>query len=88
MQKHPTAAVAPERGVVAGGPEEELEELRARVEAQQRMIDAIREENQDIHELHRRNQQLEQYVENLMSVPGLRAALGLRRRLLKRSGTT
>lgn len=70
---------------VAGDqPEEGVEQLRLRVEAQDRLIEAMVAENADIHELRRRNHQLEQYVGKLLSLPGMRGALRLRRKVLRR----
>lgn len=63
----------------------ELDELRQRVAAQDRLIEAILAENEDIHALRRRNHQLEQYVGRILGVPGVRKALEVRRRLLGRS---
>jgi hypothetical protein len=62
----------------------ELEELRARVAAQDRLIESFISENEDIHALRQRNHQLEQYVGKLLGVPGVRGALKVRRRLLGR----
>ncbi len=70
-----------------GGPvvTAELEALRARVAAQDRLIAAMLEESEDIHELRRRNHQLEQYIGRILAVPGVRGALKVRRRLMGRS---
>ena len=65
-------------------PGDELEELRLRVQAQDRLIEAMIDENADIHELRRRNQQLEQYVGKLLAVPGVQGALRIRHRVLRR----
>ncbi|MCP4435909.1 MAG: hypothetical protein GY812_10515 [Actinomycetia bacterium] len=67
----------------ADGPSE-LEELRLRVAAQDRLIEAMVDENADIHELRRRNHQLEQYVGKLLTLPGVQAALKVRRKVLRR----
>jgi hypothetical protein len=64
---------------------EELAALRVKVSAQQRLIDAMIEENADIHELRRRNHELEQYVGKLLGYPPVQAALKVRRRVLRRA---
>lgn len=64
---------------------EELAALRVKVAAQQRLIDAMIEENADIHELRRRNHELEQYVGKLLGYPPVQAALKVRRRVLRRA---
>jgi hypothetical protein len=66
----------------------EIEQLRLRIEAQDRLIEAMLAENADIHELRRRNHQLEQYVGKLLALPGVQAALKVRRTLLRRPGPT
>ena len=63
---------------------EELEELRSRVAAQQRLIEAMLDENADIHELRRRNHELEQYMGRLLAFAPVRAAIKIRRRILHR----
>lgn len=62
----------------------EIDDLRARVAAQDRLIDSFLAENEDVHALRQRNHQLEQYVGRLLGVPGVRGALKVRRRLLGR----
>lgn len=65
----------------AGSPDAELEELRLRVAAQDRLIDSFVAQNADIHELRRRNDQLERYLGRLLSMPAVQHALRLRRRI-------
>jgi hypothetical protein len=62
----------------------ELEDLRLRVAAQERMIEAIIEENDDIHSLRRRNLDLEAQVGRLLGNRPAQLALKLRRRILRR----
>ena len=62
----------------------ELEELRLRVAAQDRLIEAILAENDDIHALRRRNHELEQYMGKLLGSAPAQAALKVRRKILRR----
>ncbi len=62
----------------------ELDDLRLRVAAQDRLIEAMLSENADIHALRRRNHELEQYLGKLLSFPPVRVALKVRRRILRR----
>ena len=79
----PTAEPVTETAVT---PDEraELEELRLRVAAQDRLIEAILAENDDIHVLRRRNHELEQYMGKLLGSAPAQAALKVRRRILRR----
>jgi hypothetical protein len=67
-----------------GDIDSELDELRRRVAAQDRLIEAMLAENVQIHHLRNRNHELEQYVGRMLAVPGVRGALSVRRRLLGR----
>ena len=80
----PAADPATARSALASDEREELEALRLKVSTQQRLIDAMIEENADIHELRRRNHELEQYVGKLLGYAPVQLALKVRRRLLRR----
>jgi hypothetical protein len=79
-QRSTGSVVAPD-----GRPElDELDELRLRVAAQDRLIEAILAENEDIHALRRRNHELEQYMGKLLGSAPAQAALKVRRKILRR----
>ncbi len=59
----------------------ELDRLRLRVAAQDRLIAAMLEENEDIHRLRRRNWELEQRFQRLRSTFPVNLVLGARRRV-------
>lgn len=59
----------------------ELAELRLRVAAQDRLIAAIIEENEDIHQLRRRNADLERRFHMIRSVLPVRLLRAVRSRL-------
>ena len=59
----------------------ELDRLRLRVAAQDRLIAAMLEENEDIHRLRRRNWELEQRFQRLRSTFPVNVVLGARRRV-------
>jgi hypothetical protein len=67
-------------------PADELERLRMRVAAQDRLVAALLEENEDIHALRRRNAELEQRFADFTSMPPVRLALGVRNRLRALAG--
>lgn len=71
------AVVGPATAVEAS----EVDELRLRVAAQDRLIAAMLEENEDIHRLRRRNWELEQRFQRMRSTFPVNVVLGLRRRV-------
>ena len=79
--------MSPNQPATSGDPsvESELADLQLRLAAQDRLIEAMVDENAEIHELRRRNHQLEQYVGRLLELPGVQAALKVRRRVLRRT---